>query len=61
MRTGGIDIYMVDPDVVQMPVEFCLEFISVARSYGMDSKMEFFNYMVYKSDCVGLDVLIIHL
>ncbi len=57
---GWLDINMLHPEIMNMPIEFWLEFVAIIRSNRIDSKGKFIYNIINKINGISLIVLFIN-
>lgn len=61
LRRAALDVGMADAKILDMPMEFGLEFMAIIRLDFTDAEWELFNDMINKVDRIGLCVLFVNL
>ncbi len=57
---AAFDVCLPDPQIFDMPVEFCLEFMAAIRPYSTDTEREPFDGVIDKVDDVYVSMFSIH-
>ena len=58
-RSTWFDIHVVDSHISQVPVKFCLKFVTVISTDGMSPERKFRNDIIDKINSIGLGVLVV--